>query len=134
MLIQKYDTKNGTEEGNGYLDLEELTALVKDLNFKNIKKRTIKYFMKQLDTNGDKKISFEGKIFWPNGVPNKEAIYMLYFYLITEFKAMNRTKLMKKWEQLYRKVEIIIDIFLVLNLIINFKSLQTIKHNLLIFY
>ena len=96
MLIQKYDTKNGTEEGNGYLDLEELTALVKDLNFKNIKKRTIKYFMKQLDTNGDKKISFEGKIFWPNGVPNKEAIYMLYFYLITEFKAMNRTKLMKK--------------------------------------
>ncbi|XP_003388319.2 PREDICTED: calmodulin-like [Amphimedon queenslandica] len=71
-LFQKYDTKNGTEEGNGYLDLEELTALVKDLNFRNIKKRTIKYFMKQLDTNGDKKISFE------------------------EFKAMNRTKLMKK--------------------------------------
>ena len=39
-----------------------MTALAKDLGHTNIKKRTIKYFMKQLDKNGDNKISFEGNM------------------------------------------------------------------------
>lgn len=59
-VSQKYDTKGGEEEGDGFLDAEEITALAKDLGHTNIKKRTIKYFMKQLDKNGDNKISFEG--------------------------------------------------------------------------
>ena len=64
-----------------------MTALAKDLGHTNIKKRTIKYFMKQLDKNGDNKISFEG---------NTNINKILIKFLLAEFKAMSLSKLKKK--------------------------------------